>query len=104
MRCHPRELVDESAETAGNFGEALAIAATAPGAEQVGVIGGGQLYAVAIADPRLIEVHVTTVDVRVPADAHALALDRSWTAEEVIAPTRFNTEVSYRIDRHTRIR
>lgn len=96
------ELIGPAAEVACDLDEALAIAADAPGAEQVWVIGGGQLYAAAIADPRLEEVHVTTVDVRVDGDTLAPALDDSWTTHEVVGPTRSNSGVSYRIDRHIR--
>lgn len=96
------ELIGPAAEVAGDLDEALAIAAQAPGAERVWVIGGGQLYAAAIADPRLAEVHVTTVDVRVEGDTLAPALDESWTAEEAVGPARSSTGVVYRIDRHTR--
>ena len=96
------ELIGPAAEVACDLDEALAIAGTAPGAEQVWIIGGATLYRQAVVDPRLTEVHVTTVDLRVPGDAHAPALDGSWTAEEVVAPTRSSSGVGYRIDRHTR--
>ncbi|MGQ1798107.1 dihydrofolate reductase [Kocuria oceani] len=96
------ELIGPATEVAGDLDEALAIAANAPGAEKAWIIGGGQLYAAAVADPRLSEVHVTTVDLRVPGDAHAPALDDSWSTEEVVAPTRSSSGINYRIDRRTR--
>lgn len=96
------ELIGPAAEVAGDLDEALAIAAQAPGAERVWVIGGGQLYAAAIDDPRLTEVHVTTVDVRVEGDTLAPALDETWSCEEVVGPSRSSTGVGYRIDRHAR--
>ncbi|MEX5256690.1 dihydrofolate reductase [Kocuria arenosa] len=96
------ELIGPAAEVASDLDEALTIAADAPGAEEVRAIGGGQLYAAALADPRLAEVHVTTVDVRVDGDTLAPALDEAWTTQEVFGPTRSTSGVSYRIDRHTR--
>ena len=96
------ELIGPAAEVAGDLDEALAIAAEAPGGERTWIIGGGQLYADAIADPRVAEVHVTTVDVRVDGDTLAPALDESWSLEEVVAPSRSSSGISYWIDKHTR--
>ncbi|MFI7496753.1 dihydrofolate reductase [Kocuria sp. M4R2S49] len=96
------ELIGPAAEVACDLDEALTIAADSPGAEQVWIIGGATLYRQAVEDPRLAEVHVTTVDLRVPGDAHVPALNGSWAAEEVVAPTRSSSGINYWIDRYAR--
>jgi dihydrofolate reductase len=95
------ELSGPTAEVVCDLEEALAIAAGAPGAGHMWIIDGGQVHAAAIADPRLTERHVTTVDVCVDGDAIAPAMDDSWTVEEVVALTISSSGVSYRIDQHT---
>lgn len=64
---------DDGAHTAGSLDEALAVAAAAPGGEEVWVMGGAQVYAAAtgVAD-RLV---VTEIDLDVDGDAFAPAVD-----------------------------
>ena len=66
------------------------------------ILGGATLCRQVVNDPRLSEVHVTTVDLRVPGDAVAPAHDGSWSTEEVVAPTVSSSGISFRIDRHIR--
>jgi len=66
---------DDGAVTAASLDEALALAAAAPGGDEVWVMGGGEVYAatLALAD-RLV---VTEVDLEVEGDAFAPVVDRA---------------------------
>ncbi|MBL0887553.1 dihydrofolate reductase [Myceligenerans indicum] len=87
-------------EVAGTLGEALALAADAPGGDQVWVMGGSRVYteAMRIAD----RLEITEVDLRVEGDTFAPAVDPAawrpvstgdWTAST--SGTRFR-HVTYR--------
>ena len=45
-------------------------AATAAGAESIYVVGGGQIYANAVEDPRCTSLYITQLDAEFPCDAH----------------------------------
>ncbi|MFE5342698.1 dihydrofolate reductase [Isoptericola sp. NPDC056578] len=64
---------DDGAVVAGSVGTALALAAAAPGGDEVWVMGGGEVYAatLALAD-RLV---VTEIDLEVAGDAFAPVVD-----------------------------
>ena len=64
---------DDGAVAASSIDEALALAAAAPGGDEVWVMGGGEIYAEAMAlAERLV---VTEVDLDVEGDAFAPAVD-----------------------------
>ncbi|MFW6187013.1 MAG: dihydrofolate reductase [Actinomycetota bacterium] len=90
--------------TASSYPEAVRLARTSPGAERIWVIGGGEVYRQALADPRdpVTEVLLTTVDLDAEGDTHAPALGGAWVTEAVAAPSVSRTGLGYRIDRRTR--
>ena len=90
--------------TASSYPEAVRLARTSPGAERIWVIGGGEVYRQALADPRdpVTEVLVTTLDLAAEGDTHAPALDGAWATEPVAAPSVSRTGLGYRIERRTR--
>jgi dihydrofolate reductase len=82
--------------------EAAVEAAKAAGVERVFVVGGAQIYVVALASPRLRYVYLTRVaghyhcDARIPdLDAAGLVRDATWDGETVGE----EQGVSYRIER-----
>lgn len=73
--------VAEGAVRAGSLAEALAVAARAPGGEQIKVIGGGEIYAqtIGLAD----RLDVTHVDAEVEGDTRFPAIDPAvWRTVE----------------------
>ena len=66
-----RGLVAEGAETASSLAEALALAADA---QVVHVIGGAEIYALAL--PLADELHLTELDAEFPADTYFPAWDK----------------------------
>lgn len=90
--------------TAASYPEAIALARRAPGAERIWVIGGGEVYRQALADPHdpVTEALVTVLDLDVDGDTRAPVLDGAWTTEQVAAPALSRTGIRYRIDRRTR--
>jgi dihydrofolate reductase len=71
----------EGAETAGSLDAALALAASAP---LVHVIGGAELYALAM--PIADELQLTEIDAQFPADTFFPAWDRNRFAETAREP------------------
>ena len=93
----------EGALVVHDLATALALAADAPGGEQVWVVGGGAVYALAL--PYAHRAEVTVVDVTVAGDTHAprLAPERwrreraepagGWSTSSTGARYRFETYV-----------
>lgn len=86
--------------TASSYAEAVDLARTGPGAERIWVIGGGEVYRQALADPEhpVTEVLVTVIDLAVEGDTHAPRLDGAWSTETVVEPSVSRTGLGYRID------
>ncbi|KLU09519.1 dihydrofolate reductase [Kocuria sp. SM24M-10] len=95
---------DGTVHTARSYPEAVALARSSPGAERIWVIGGGEVYRQALADPRdpVTEALVTVIDLAVEGDTHAPVLGDGWTTEPVVGPSVSRTGLGYRIDRRTR--
>ena len=94
----------EGATVCGDLERALAAAADAPGGEQVWVVGGGAVYALALA--RADRVELTTVDVTVDGDTHAprLAPDE-WRLASTDPQDGWHTSTSgvrYRFESYVR--
>lgn len=70
-----REWSDDGATVVHSLDEALAVAAAAPGGELVWVIGGGQVYAAAMAAGLGHRLEVTEIDLEVDGDAFAPTID-----------------------------
>ncbi|PZR54183.1 dihydrofolate reductase [Xylanimonas oleitrophica] len=66
---------DDGATRAGSLDEALALAAEAPGGDQVWVLGGGEIYREAIERDLADRIEVTQVDLEVEGDTFAPAVD-----------------------------
>ncbi|HST71466.1 MULTISPECIES: dihydrofolate reductase [Kocuria] len=90
--------------TAASWAQAVELALDSPGAERIWVIGGGELYRHALADPGhpVTEALVTVIDLDTDGDTHAPGLGGEWAAEPVVAPSVSRTGLGYRIDRRTR--
>lgn len=89
------------AERAGSVPEALAGAAASDG--PIWVIGGAEVYAAAIPDADVLEV--TEIDAAVDGDAHAPAIDGSWTPSEADPAEGWHTSrtgLRYRFVRYER--
>ncbi|MGX5694963.1 dihydrofolate reductase [Agromyces soli] len=80
--------VADGAERAGSLDEALALAASsegqAPAGPDVWVIGGGELFALAM--PIADRLEVTELDLDVDGDALAPAIDASWRVRHLDPP------------------
>ena len=72
------EFAADDVEVAGDLGQALAIAA-ATGAEEVMVIGGGEIYAAAL--PRADRLYLTEVHIDAEGDVSFPVLDRTHWRE-----------------------
>jgi dihydrofolate reductase len=68
---------DDGVAVATSLAEGLALAATAPGGEQVWVIGGGQVYREVLDAGLADRLEVTDVDLEVEGDAFAPLVDPS---------------------------
>jgi dihydrofolate reductase len=77
------------------------LAATAAGAEQLYVLGGGQIFAAAIADTRCRYIYYTRIEARFDADAFFPPFEDAYVLEEALPPHHENG-VSYRIERWAR--
>lgn len=90
--------------TAASYPEAVERARRGPGAQRIWVIGGGEVYRQALADPEhpVTEVLVTEVDLDVDGDTCAPVLDGAWAAEPVAPPSVSRNGLGYRIDRYVR--
>lgn len=66
----------DGARRAGSLDDALALASGAGGTDRIWVIGGGELFRIAL--PRADRVEVTLLDLAVDGDAFAPALDDAW--------------------------
>lgn len=70
-----------SAKVVSSLDEAFALAEMAPGAEQIWIIGGGQVYAQAM---ELADLAVVTIiDSTAEGDTFAPTLDASWTLDRM---------------------
>jgi len=90
---------------AGSLDAALALAAAAPDVADVFVVGGAELYRLALADARLRWIYLTRVDGRFACDTHLPDLDAagfradaSWAG----AGAHEDNGVRYRIERLAR--
>lgn len=90
--------------TAPSYPEAVELARTSAGADRIWVVGGGEVYRQALADPGhpVTEALVTVIELAVDGDTHAPQLGESWTTEPVVGPAVSRTGLRYRIDRHVR--
>ncbi|MFC8599471.1 dihydrofolate reductase [Isoptericola sp. NPDC057191] len=68
---------DDGALAAPTIDAALALAAAAPGGDEVWVMGGGEIYAATL--PVADRLVVTEVDLGVEGDAFAPVVDATWT-------------------------
>ncbi|CAN5157762.1 hypothetical protein BH11PAT4_BH11PAT4_4380 [soil metagenome] len=73
----------------GNFVDALATASQSPGADEIFLIGGGQLYKELV--PACTKVYRTRIDGSFEADTHFQALGEGWVLRE---STDFSDEKS----------
>ena len=74
----------EGAQVATSFEDALALADSAPGAEEVFVIGGAQLYETAL--PHADRLHLTRIDATSDADVYFPPFKGLFTASETGEP------------------
>ncbi len=77
---------DDGAVVAHSLADALEVAAGAPGGELVWVIGGGQVYAEALALAGVDRVEVTEIDLEVDGDTFAPELDLQLWTETATTP------------------
>lgn len=80
---------DGAAVAVGTLGEALALAADAPGGDEVWVIGGSQVYGESLPIADVLEV--TEINTEVEGDAFAPEIGPEWT---VTASTDWTTSTS----------
>jgi dihydrofolate reductase / thymidylate synthase len=85
---------------AASLDDALARATTA-GIESIFVVGGAQIYAAAVADPRCRVVYLTRIDATYDTDAHFPALDAGFRLDAEDPPCT-DAAVGYRIQRWVR--
>ena len=85
---------------AGSLDAAVA-AATAHGAESIYVVGGAQLYTVAMADPRCQVIYFTAIDATYDTDAHLPAFDDAFRLDAEDPPCT-DAAVGYRLQRWVR--
>jgi len=90
----------DGATVAPGLDEAVA-AATAAGAESIFVVGGGQLYALAVEDPRCAVLYYTDITGRFDCDTVFPAF-RDQYQLEAADPPRTDGEVTYTIQRWRR--
>ncbi|GAB3163982.1 dihydrofolate reductase [Myceligenerans halotolerans] len=88
-------------EVAGSLEEALALAAEAPGGDEVWVMGGARLYAEAIGIADRLEV--TEVDLTVEGDTYAPAIDpTAWREASATGWTTSTSGTRFRHRAHLR--
>ncbi|MCC9173383.1 dihydrofolate reductase [Arthrobacter sp. zg-Y179] len=75
------EAADSGAVVAGSLEDALTVARTSPGNEEIWIIGGAQLYEAAV--PVANTAVVTVIDMETEGDTFAPALGQDWTFSAV---------------------
>jgi dihydrofolate reductase len=85
------------ARAAASLDAALAVT----GVEQIYVIGGGQIYAEAVRDPRCRYIYYTRVLAHYKCDAFFPPFEEAFVREEVL-PAHHEAGVSYQIERWAR--
>ncbi|WP_323959156.1 dihydrofolate reductase [Arthrobacter sp. JZ12] len=103
-RQHPAPSAFEGAVVVHSLDEALAEARRSEGADEIWIIGGGQIYAEAA--PQANAAVVTVIDVSVEGDTFAPGLGNSWKLSGVAPAEGWSTSESgtrYRIGLWTRI-
>ena len=91
---------DDDAITARDLHGAID-AATAAGAESIYVVGGGQIYAEAVEDPRCVSLYITQLDAEFPCDAHFPVFADRFVRATADQPLH-EAGVSYTIERWDR--
>ncbi len=97
------EVAGSGAVVAGSLGEALEIAGTSPGSDEVWIIGGAQLYEAAAEVARTAVV--TVIDTQAEGDTFAPVLGSDWTFTGVSPASGWRTGgngTNYRIALWTR--
>ncbi len=94
----------DGATVCGDLEAAWEVASAAPGGEQVWVVGGGAVYALAL--PRADRVELTQIDATVASDTHAPRLDpQEWRLESADPAGAWHTSssgVRYRFETYRR--
>ncbi|MCQ1955340.1 dihydrofolate reductase [Arthrobacter sp. zg-Y826] len=99
------EAADSGAVVVGSLEDALAVARTSPGNEEIWIIGGAQLYEAAV--PVANTAVVTVIDMETEGDTFAPALGQDWTFSAVSPAADWYTSSNgtrYRIALWTRDR
>jgi len=95
-----RPALPDGVVLAGGLDQALA-AATAAGAETLYLVGGGTLYAEAVADPRCELVYYTRIAARFDGDSFFPPFEHAYVLEAADPPIR-EGEIRYDIERWRR--
>ena len=81
--------------------DAALAAATAAGVESIFVVGGAQIFAAAVADPRCRAIYYTAIDGAYPADTHFPPFEDAFRLDAEDPPPG-DADVGYRIQRWVR--
>lgn len=87
-------VTDDGAVPAGSIGEALKIAADAPGGDEIWVIGGSQVYSESL--PIADVVEVTEINTEVEGDAFAPVIGPEWRVASSTEWTTSSSGLRYR--------
>jgi dihydrofolate reductase len=82
---------------AGSMDAALAIAARDPGSERVFVVGGGVVYAEAVAMPGCRRIYYTRIAARFGCDTHFPRFEHAFALDQVLAEAE-EGGIAYRIE------